>query len=122
PFEVAAGTSIIGTHLAWLREKHGKPVFCNRQRSDVPDCVPLPVAEVTGAFGRYISSSVSWMLACAILSRPEAIGLWGVDMAMEGEYAYQKGSCEFFMGVALGAGIAVTIPKATDLLKSGGLY
>lgn len=110
-------------HRQWLRQRHGKPIFTNRFRAEVPDCVPLPVDEVTACMGRYVNNSVSWMLAVAILAKPEEIALWGVNMACgPGEYGHQRPSCEFFAGVALGRGIRLTVPAASDLLKCGELY
>ena len=38
------------------------------------------------------------------------------------EYGPQRPSCEFFLGVAAGMGIKITIPPAADLLKTKFLY
>jgi hypothetical protein len=62
------------------------------------------------------------MLACAILATPEEIAVYGVNMAQDGEYAHQRPSCEYFAGIALGGGIRLSIPQASDLLKCGSLY
>ena len=109
-------------HVEWLSKSHGKPIFTFGQVAGVPDSLPLPVDEITGAMGRYINNTVSWMLAAAILAEPEEIGVWGVNMEVDGEYKHQKGSCEFFVGVGLGRGIRMTIPKACSLMKCPALY
>ena len=38
------------------------------------------------------------------------------------EYGHQRPSCEYFLGLAVGRGIEVEIPKTSDLLKSPFLY
>ena len=55
------------------------------------------------------------------------IGLWGVNMAQHGiggksEYAAQRPSCEFWIGMARGRGIQVVIPRQSDLLHTSCLY
>lgn len=89
-----------------------------------------------GLFGwRYLTNSVSYMVALAIAAllpglkrgEPAAIGLWGIDMAVGGngqtaEYAYQRPSCEYWLGVAEGLGIKVFIAERADLLKCGFRY
>jgi hypothetical protein len=106
----------------WMRQHHGKPIFLAELRTEVPDGIALPVAEITSTMGRYFTNSVSWMLATAILVAPEEIGIWGVNMAQDGEYAHQRPSVEFFAGIAFGRGIRLTIPKGSDILKCGSLY
>jgi len=53
--------------------------------------------------------------------QPE-VGVFGVDMAQDTEYGAQRPSCEYFIGVLLGAGFNVSIAPGSDLLKSAGLY
>lgn len=50
------------------------------------------------------------------------IHVYGVDMAQGTEYAAQRPSCEYFLGIATGMGIKVYIPPESDLLKVIGLY
>lgn len=130
-------------HDAWLRAgADGLPVYVWEPREEWPTSVPFPKREVMDAFGSYFTNSVSWMAAHAIqgimragrpvldaageerlLPPPGAtLGIWGVDMAQGTEYAAQRPSCEYFLGVAAGAGIAVSLPDTTDLLSCSGLY
>jgi hypothetical protein len=62
------------------------------------------------------------MIAMAIYEGFDVIGIWGVDMAVQGEYEAQKPSCEYFIGWALGKGIEVILPPESDLLFSPFLY
>lgn len=105
-----------------------------------------------GFVGRdYFTNTVSWMVALAIYEhhlgrmhhepetaprRPvEHIGMWGVDMAQHNsaysatnagpfasEYARQRPSVEYWIGVAEGRGIKLTIPPQSDILKTACLY
>jgi len=52
--------------------------------------------------------------------------LYGVDMAqdsvLETEYSYQRPSCEYLLGIAVGRGIKVETAPGSDLLKADRLY
>lgn len=69
------------------------------------------------------TSSLSWMLAYAIMQRPDEIGLWGVDMAANEEaYSEQKAGLLSLIHVAKAIGIKVTVPPESDLLRPRPLY
>ncbi len=51
-----------------------------------------------------------------------AIHIYGVDMAVSGEYGAQRPSCEHILGVAQGRGIQTYIPLSSDLLKITAMY
>ena len=50
------------------------------------------------------------------------IHVYGVDMAQGTEYAAQRPSCEYFLGLARGMGIQTFVPLTSDLLKNITLY
>ena len=50
------------------------------------------------------------------------IHIYGVDMAQGTEYANQRPSCEYFLGLAAGMGIQIHVPPTSDLLKNTVLY
>lgn len=133
-------------HVLWLAEtaRHC-PLYMLRPQPEVPDAVPLPVADIERYFDdgaghplRYFTNSISWMLAIAIMElapetngkravSPEAtIGVFGVDMMVAGgqgsEYGWQRPSCEWLLGWARGAGIRVVLPAESDLLKTAFQY
>ena len=73
----------------------------------------------------YITNSISCMIAFAIMEGFKEIGLYGVDMATTAgwnEYAFQRPSCEYYLGIAVGRGIKITLPDASDLLKNRFIY
>lgn len=114
-------------HWQWLTQQT-KPIVMQRQIKEIPASVAYPLDDVRKEFGEYLTNSVSYMLALAITLKPKVIGLWGVDMAQDNtklelsEYAHQRPSCEFFVGIAKGRGIEVVIAPESDLLKTQHLY
>ena len=46
----------------------------------------------------------------------------GIDLAQTSEYAWQRPSVEYWIGIARGAGIEVDIPECSDILKTGEMY
>lgn len=108
-------------HMQWLQTTT-LPVFMWEAQSDLPMSIEYPKTEVTARFGRYFTNSISWMIAHALYEGVTHLGIWGVDMAQGTEYAAQRPSCEYFIGMAAGMGIQVFIPEQSDLIKSANLY
>lgn len=98
------------------------PVYMLDKHPEVPNSVKYPIDDAIEKFGNYFTNSISYMLALAIMEGFEEIGVWGVDMATDGEYGHQRPSCEYFLGIAVGKGIKVFIHPAADLLKTRYLY
>lgn len=110
------------TYLKWLGSQ-GDRVFVQEQMRETPDAKLFPIQALLKAFPRkYLTNTISYLTALAILLEPKEIGIWGVDMALDTEYGSQRPSCEYWIGVAEGRGIAVTIPPESDLLKTSYLY
>jgi hypothetical protein len=90
---------------------------------EVSGSVAYPLTEVLAEFGRYFfTSTPAWMIALAIQQKPEAIGLWGIDMSAQGEYDFQRPGCQHFLEIAQQRGIQVTCPAESDLLEPPPLY
>ncbi len=108
---------------AWLKQiaKDGCTVV-TQKADDIEGGIAYPLAEVTMKFGRYITNTISYMIAAAILEGATKIGIYGVDMAASEEYGSQRPSCEFWIGLATGLGIEVIIPETSDLMKARQLY
>lgn len=100
-----------------------RPVYLIEPSQAIPKGLRYPREEMTEQFGPYFwSSSLSWMLALAISQKPEAIGLWGVDMSANEEYQYQRPGCHHFLQVAKDRGIQVELPDQSDLLRAPSPY
>lgn len=106
------------------------PVFMQQHYEEIPASVAYPmdlVAQhltVTGCDRPFLTCSASLMFAVAILAQPKpaVIDVYGVDMAQDTEFSHQRPSCEFFLGVAHGAGIKLSIQASSDLLKAPHIY
>lgn len=107
------------------------PLYMLSHVPEFPNSITYPLQQMIEEFGLsdmrpdaavkgYFHSSVDYMLALAISEGFEEIGVWGVDMTHDTEYAYQKPSGSFWLGVARGRGIKVTLPVESALLKNDG--
>jgi len=133
-----------GNYYQWLAGQT-RPVYLrDAPPSDFKCGVQFPLGEILEAFcalaGRtYLTNTVSLMTALALLEHMKGqavseLGFWGVNMAQHAiqaaghvgwftsEYARQRPSCEYWIGIAEGMGIKVTIPPQSDLLKCACIY
>lgn len=102
------------------------PVYMLEAHEDIPMSVRYPMEEIhalvgnaTGKQTPYLESSIAYMLALAVLElKPgDRLGIWGVDLHCESEYAYQRPNVEYLIGLARGRGIKVFIPPYSALLS-----
>ena len=112
-------------HLQWMQEFNG-PVYMLEVDPNIPNAVAMPIEEMTKKFfpfgeHPYFTSSVSYMLALAIMEEPDEIKLFGIDFATKEERTHQRAGTEYFIGWAAGAGIRVTVPATSPIMK-GALY
>src|SRR3990167_1073743 len=123
----------------WLA-KGKMPVYMIDPRPEFPAAQRFPFEPLREMFPRaYFTNSISWMVGLAIaeltdmcglpdgravrLAKPGVqLGLWGVDMAATSEYAAQRPSVEYFIGIADGCGIPTFIPDTSDICKASALY
>jgi hypothetical protein len=109
------------------------PIYMQEKFDDIPASIRYPIEEIINEFGverldnsnikdAYFTNSISFMLALAIREGFEEIHVYGVDMAVGGEYNEQRPSCEYYLGIARGRGIKIYIPPESDLLKARHMY
>lgn len=98
------------------------PIYMQDKYADIPNSIKFPLQEIIDKFGNYFTNSISYMTALAIYEGYNEISIYGVDMAVGSEYVDQRPSCEYFIGLARGAGIKVYIPPASDLCKARFMY
>ncbi len=117
------------TYWDWLcKEPAGqRPIYMQEVVKEIPAAVLYPKSKAVEVFGTYFNNTVSWMIALALLEGVKELGIFGVDMACDGvgensEYAHQRPSCEYMIGIAIGRGVPVTVPDQADLLKARRLY
>lgn len=110
-----------GPEHIWKLAEMKCPIYMQEYYEDIPASVPYPLEKVTKAFRPYLTSTFSFMAALAILEGFQEIGVYGVDTADE-EWGSQRPSLEYFLGIAEGRGIKVTIPAESSLLRAPFLY
>ena len=138
-------------YVAWMamRGAQGCPVWMFDAVPEIPGSRRLPIEELQERYGTFFfTSSIAWMLACAIedileeraainagaaaaqasghcafeAAPPDAIALYGIDMAATEEYGYQRAGCQHFLLLAADLGIKIVVPPESDLLRPMPLY
>ena len=129
-FEVHPWDEVIKwkSDLAWKLHPN-IPVYLREARKDVKGSLAFPFEELAKKYNIFddrkevlFTNSISEMIVLAIDEGFEEIHVYGVDMAQDDEYRDQRPSCEYFIGLARGAGIKVYVPEKSDLLHTNWLY
>ncbi len=103
-------------------------VMLVKPHADLPEAQVYPADQVMARCSLpnrpvdIFTSSVAYMLGLAIAQGADEIGLWGVDMMADDEYAYQRPATEYLIGLAVGAGIKITIPDQSALCRHNFVY
>lgn len=100
----------------WLKTDRGKMMFTDKVYDWIPNCVPLPKDKLVEEFGEYFfTSTPAYMMAMAILQNPDRIGIYGIDMATDEEYLYQRPGMQFFLTECARRKIEVILPPSSHL-------
>ncbi len=120
-FRMYLGTQEDGDwHVGGLRMSK-VPVYMLDQQPDIQQSVKFPMDAICKWIKKapqgtpYLESSIAYMVALAIEERVDRLGIWGVDLHCDSEYAYQRPNLEYLCGVAQGRGIKVFIPPQSAL-------
>lgn len=90
------------------------PVYMQEVHPDIPTSVPFPVEAVLERFGPCFTSTVSYLVALAIMEGFDEIGLWGIE-AKGQEYAYQRPALRYLLAEAKRCGMRITLPASSSL-------
>jgi len=111
-------------HPEWLRaqkplgEPKAFPIYMQDQFADVPASIKFPLDEIERDLGiNYYCSSISYMLGLAAWMGYKEVGMYGVEMASDTEYKYQRPNGEFWIGFMMGRGVKIHLPKEANLLR-----
>ena len=114
--------------LAWLAEC---PAPCYVLDLDecvgkVKNAVQYPLERILEQTGgrRYFTCTFAFQVALAVTEGFEEIGLWGVDLDLgtQRERLVEKPCVEYWLGLAEGKGVTVTLPPGATLLARPWLY
>lgn len=109
--------------VAWIKEARC-PVYMLSAQPDMPMTLPYPKDWVKAQLGvhEYFTSSIAMMLALAIAEGFEEIGIYGIDLIVGREYAFEKPCAEFYLGLAHARGIKYHLPENSALLWQSHTY
>jgi hypothetical protein len=116
-------------HYAWLKELHAFPIWMQDVFPDVPASVKYPLDEIcekllptitrkSGEGVKYFTSSAAYALALAVFLGYKEIEICGVEMTSDTEYFAQRDGVTFWLGIAAGKGIKVTLQDKSILLRA----
>ena len=112
-------------HWEWLTVSP-IPVYMVQKFDEIQSSIAYPWAEIIATFGTFLTCQVSEMLALAMLMEYKEVHLYGIDLSSSKgfgkEYSKQKESIAHFVGIAIGKGIKVYIPRESTLLKTALIY
>ena len=116
--------------LLGLLETIETPVYMQDVIPEVPASVKFPRDEVKQMFhletmgpNVYVTNTITWMILLGIYEGYTDFAIFGVHMEHESEYAYQRSSCSWALGIIHGKMLAglpyrLHIPEESALLKA----
>ena len=116
-------------YLKWLTERT-EPVYVQDPALiGGESAIRYPIEEIVEEFklevaAGFLSSSPAFLLALAIMQKPDKIGLWGVDVDNRGmkEIDEQRPGVSAFLIEAVKRGIEIVLPDQCHLLCGDTLY
>lgn len=121
-------------YTKWLRENKDIPVYMLDAIPEAAASVKYPLDEIVNKYLidfrrgnpfaiqddviQYFTSTVCYAIALAIYQGYDRIELYGVDMANNTEYIYQRDGIGLWFGIALGLGRQVYIPRDCFMFNS----
>ena len=103
-------------YLTWITANR-VPIMMQQVYPDVPASLKYPFETMITEFPRgYMANHVTYMIALALMEGVTHIALFGCDYNTNSEYGPQRGSTEYWLGVAEGRGVQVALPPGCDLL------
>jgi hypothetical protein len=106
------------------------PVYMQDHYEQIPNSVSYPREAITEKYhletmgdNLYVTTTMVWMLLFALEEGYTDISIYGVHMAHETEYAYQRASMSWVLGIIHGwildgKPYKLTIPPESELLKA----
>ncbi len=108
-------------YFAWLKRNH-IPIYMQERYHEAPASLRYPFETMITEFPRgYMTNQSCYMIALALMSGATHIGVFGCHYQAKSEYWAQRGSMEYWLGVAEGRGVHVLIPPGCDLLNRPAL-
>ena len=103
------------------------PLYMLEPHDEFPTSVAYPLKEITNHFDHtYFTSTMAYIMGWLLWkfdlgTKVDEIKIFGINLTTLNEYYYQKACLEYWIGLAEGRGIKVTVPTGSGLRK-GNLY
>jgi hypothetical protein len=108
-------------YATWLTTNR-IPIMMQKVYADVPASIKYPFATMITEFPRgYMTNHLAYMVALALMEGVTHLAVYGCDYGTNSEYGPQRGSAEYWLGVAEGRGVRVLLPPGCDLLNKPAL-
>jgi len=100
------------------------PLIAPFKYDEIPLSEAFPIDDCIKTFGMpYFSNTIAYMIAYALMCGAKEIELYGVNQAGSHEYTEERGCVEYWLGIANGRGVKITINgKDSQLMKYKGRY
>ncbi len=113
---VVSGLSNLGDIIQRINNMR-IPLVAPFKYAEIPLSEAFPIEECAKEFGiPYFSNTIAYMIAYALLKGAKEIELFGVNQASSSEYFYEKSGVEYWLGVANGRGVKITLNGAKSEL------
>ena len=103
-------------HYQWLTSQREVTVYMQDVYPDVPMSERYPLEEAIALLGNlrpYYTSSPAYALALALIKGYRRIEVYGVEMATDTEYRYQRDGIALLLGIAVGRGVDLALNSET---------
>ena len=120
---IVAGADNLGETIQRINQMRC-PFVAPYKYEEIPLSEAFPLEDCVKEFGLpYFTNTIGYMIAYALLKGAKEIQLFGVNQAGSHEYVEERGGVEYWIGIAMGKGVEVTINgKDSQLLKYKGRY
>ena len=107
--QIVAGMDNLGAVIRRINEMK-VPLVAPFKYEEIPLSEAFPLEECVKEFGNpYFTNTISYMIAYALLKGAKEIETYGVNQASSSEYFYEKAGVEYWLGIAVGKGVKVTV-------------
>jgi len=113
-FEVHDENYVTDKVIAERLNKADCTVMMQKHYEQIPKSEPYPLEKVAEGYHKNFTNTIAFMIAYAVYEHKlhgdvAEIGVWGVNMAANEEYNFQRPSCEYWLGIAEANGIKVVV-------------
>lgn len=108
--------------IAWLHE-NPVPCYTLEPWPWIANTIRFPRERLMG-LRNYYTCTFAFQIAFALLGGVQEIGLWGVDLPLGSprEATVERACVEYWLGLAEGRGVTITLPEECTMLSRPYLY